>query len=111
MLLLLHLGLESITEVDTDLTEKIVSFKVTLSNDSVLCVYVPSEYSTREQLTRERFFKGLKIYMEKNEGNDNKIILEEFNCTMNKMDRDGKNNTKTLWMLFQLLCPVEARPV
>ena len=106
MLLLLHLGLESITEVDTDLTEKIVSFKVTLSNDSVLCVYVPSEYSTREQLTRERFFKG-----KKNEGNENKIILGEFNCTMNKMDRDGKNNTKTLWILFQFLCPVEARPV
>ena len=34
------------------------------------------------------------------EGNENKMILGEFNCTINKMDRDdGK-------MWFQL-CPVE----
>ena len=29
----------------------------------------------------------------KNEGNENKIILAEFNCTMNKMDRNGRNRT------------------
>ena len=27
----------------------------------------------------------------KNEGNQNKIILGEFNCTMDKMERDGGN--------------------
>ena len=27
----------------------------------------------------------------KNEGNENKIILGDFNCTMDKMDRDGGN--------------------
>ena len=70
-------------------------FEVTLSNDRVLCVYVPSGYSTREQLARGRFFEGLQNYMEnKNEGNENKIILGDFNCTMDKMDRDGENKTQ-----------------
>ena len=26
-------------------------------------------------------------------GNENKIILEDFNITMNKMDRGGRNET------------------
>ena len=29
----------------------------------------------------------------KNEGNKSKIILGDFNCTMDKMDRDGRNKT------------------
>ena len=29
----------------------------------------------------------------KNEGNENKIILGDFNCTMVKMERDGRNKT------------------
>ena len=29
----------------------------------------------------------------KNEGNENKITLGDFNCTMNKMERDGRNKT------------------
>ena len=29
----------------------------------------------------------------KNEGNENKIILGDFNCTMDKMERDGRNRT------------------
>ena len=33
----------------------------------------------------------------KNDGNKNKIILGDFNCTMDKMDRDGKNGTKRLY--------------
>ena len=37
MLFLLHLGLEGITEVDTDPKGRFVSFKVTPSNDRVLC--------------------------------------------------------------------------
>ena len=33
----------------------------------------------------------------KHEGNKNKIMLEDLNCTMDKIDRDGeKKNTKTL---------------
>ena len=38
MLFLLHLGLEGITEVDTDPKGRFVSFKVTLSYDRVLFV-------------------------------------------------------------------------
>ena len=29
----------------------------------------------------------------KNEGNENKTILGDFNCTMDKMERDGRNKT------------------
>ena len=29
----------------------------------------------------------------KNEGNESKIILGDFNCIMNKMEGDGKNKT------------------
>ena len=39
LLVLLHLGLEGVTEVDTDPKRKFVSFKATPSNDRVLCVY------------------------------------------------------------------------
>ena len=73
-----------------------MSFKFTPSNDKVLCVYASSWYSTREQLDRGHFFEGLQNYTEnKNKGNENKIILEDFNWTMVKMDRDGENKTKT----------------
>ena len=27
------------------------------------------------------------------EGNENKIVLGDFNCTMDKMERDGRNKT------------------
>ena len=33
----------------------------------------------------------------KNKGNENKIILEDFNCIMDKMDRDGENKTQRLY--------------
>ena len=39
----------------------------------------------------------------KNEGNENKIILGDFNCTIDKMDRYGGNKIQTLQML-SLLC-------
>ena len=81
-----------------------MSFTFTPSNDKVLCVHAPSWYSTREQLDRGRFFEGLQNYMEnKNKGNENKIILEDFNWTMVKMDRDGENKTKTLLALSKLI--------
>ena len=74
-----------------------MSFKVTLSNDRVLCVYAPSGNSTREQLASGRFSEGLQNYMEnKNKGNENKIILGDFNCTIYKMERDGGNKSQTL---------------
>ena len=46
-------------------------------------------------MTRGRFFKGLQNYIEnKKKGNENKIILGDFNCTMDKMDKDGGNKTR-----------------
>ena len=67
-----------------------MSLKFTPSNDRVLCVHVPSWYSTREQLDRGRFFEGLQNYLDyKNKANENKIILENFNWTIAKMDKDG----------------------
>ena len=39
LLVLLHLGLEGVTKVDTDPKGRFTSFKVTPSNDRVLCVY------------------------------------------------------------------------
>ena len=98
LLVLLHLILEGITEFDTDLKGRFVRFKITSSNDRALWVYAPWGYSTREQLGRGRFFQGLQIYMKnKNEGNENKIIFGYFNCTMDQMDKDGKNKTQRLY--------------
>ena len=96
MFFLLHLGLEGVTEVDTDPRDRFVSFKVTTSNES--SVYAPSGYSTIEQLDRWYFFEGLEKYMQnKNEGNENKIMLGDLNCTMEKIDRDGENKTQRLY--------------
>ena len=33
----------------------------------------------------------------KSEGNKNKILLGDFNCTMDKMDRDGRNKTQRIY--------------
>ena len=64
---------------------------------TVVSVYAPSGHSTREQLASERSFEGLQNYIgNKNEGNENKVILGNFNCTMDKMDRDGGNKTQKL---------------
>ena len=69
LLVLLHLGLEGLTEVDTDLKRRFVSFKVTPSNDRIPYIYAPSWNGTREQLDRAHFFEGLHSYMKnKSEG-------------------------------------------
>ena len=96
MLFLLHLGLEGVTEVGIDPKERFVSFKVTTSNQRCLfSACAPSGYSTREQLGSGRFFEGLQKHMQnKNEGNENKIMLGDLNFTMDKIDRDGENKHK-----------------
>ena len=33
----------------------------------------------------------------KNEGNENKIILGDLNCTMDKIDRDDEKKTQRLY--------------
>ena len=49
-------------------------------------------------MARGRFFEGLQNYIEnKNEGNENKIILGDFKCTMDKMERDGRNKIQRLY--------------
>ena len=97
MLFLLHLGLEGITEVDTDPKGRFVSFKVTTSNESSL--FVPLQgIAAENSLLGGRFFEGLQNYMQnKNEGNENKIMLGDLNCTMDKIDRDGENKTQRLY--------------
>ena len=65
-LVLLHLGLEGINEVETNPKVRFLHFKVTPSNYRVLCVYPPSGYSTRKQLAKVCFFEGLQNYMGKN---------------------------------------------
>ena len=44
------------------------------------------------------FFEGLQNYMQnKNEGNENKIMLGDLNCTLDKIDRDGENKTQRIY--------------
>ena len=96
MLFLLHLGLEGVTEVDTDPKERFLSFKVTTSNESSL--FVPLQSIAPESSWLGGVFEVLKIYMQnKNEGNENKIMLEVLNCTMDKIDRVGENKTQGLY--------------
>ena len=78
-----------------------MSFKFTPSNDRVLYIYAPSGYSTREQLDGGPFYEGLQNYMEnRNKGNENKIMLEDFNCTMDKIDRDVETKTQRLYWCY-----------
>ena len=66
---MLHLGLEGITEVDTNPERRFVFFKVTTSNESSL--FVPLQSIAPENSWR--FFEGLQNYMQnKNEGNEKK---------------------------------------
>ena len=99
LLVLLHLNLEGITEVDTDPKGWFVSFKVTLlSLMTEFSVFMPLRgVSTRELLARWRFFKGLQNYTAKSEENYNKIIVGDFYCTIDKMDRHGGNKTQGLY--------------
>ena len=70
---------------DTDPKGRFVSFKFTPSNGRVLCVYVPQGIAPGNSWTGGRFFGGLQNYREnKDKGNENKILLEDFNCTMVK---------------------------
>ena len=90
----LHPGLEGVTEVDNGPEGRFVSFKVTLSNNRVLCFCALKGITPESSWLKGVFFERLQNYME-NEcaGNENKIILEDFNITMDKMDRGGRNET------------------
>ena len=46
----------------------------------------------------ERLFEGLQNYMQnKNEENENKIMLGDLNSIMDKIDRDDENKTQRLY--------------
>ena len=50
-------------KVDTDPKGRFVSFKSTISKDRVLCVYAPSEYSTRKLAGQGAFLsRTTKLY-------------------------------------------------
>ena len=63
MLFLLHLGLEGITEVDTNPKRRFVSFQVTHSNARVLFVPLRDIAPENSWLGR-RFFEGLQNHMQ-----------------------------------------------
>ena len=88
-MLLLHLGLEG-SEVDTNQKGSLVSFKVTPSNESPLLVLLQG---IAPGLARGAFLKDYKM-QNKNEGSENKIMLGDLNCTMDKTDKDGENKTQ-----------------
>ena len=95
LLILLHAGFTDVIEVDTDPEGRFVSFKVAPSNDRVLCVYAPSGHSNRQQLARRRFFEELQNYMgSKTQRNEKEIVIGEFICTLDKIDRDERNKTQ-----------------
>ena len=84
MLFLLHLGLEGVTEVDTDPKERFVSFKVTTSNEGSLFVPLQSIAPESNWLGGD-FLKYCKKICKIKEGNENKIMLGVLNCTMVKL--------------------------
>ena len=58
MLFLLHLGLDGVTEVDTDPKERFVSFKATTSNESSLLVPLQG-IATESSWLGGAFFEGI----------------------------------------------------
>ena len=98
MFFFIHLGLEGITEVDTDPKGRFVSFKVTPSNESSLFVSLQGVAPDSSWLGRGGAccFEGLQNY-NKNEGNENKIMVVYLNCAMDKIEWDSENKTKRLY--------------
>ena len=97
MLFLLHPSLEGVTEVDTDPKGRSVSFKGTTSND--ISLFVPLQGIAPENCwLGGTFLKDYKIICKiKMREMKKKIMLGDFNCAIDKIDRDGeKKNTKTL---------------
>ena len=63
------------TEIDTVLKRRFVSFKVTPSNEKVVCVYAPRGHNTRKQIAGGHFFEGVQHYSgNESDGNEKRII-------------------------------------
>ena len=96
ILFLLHLGLEGVTEVDTDPKERFISFKVTTSNE--VSLFVPLQgIAPESSWLGGAFLKYYKKICKIKEGNENKIMLGVLNCTIDKIDRVGENKTQRLF--------------
>ena len=82
-----------VPEVDTDPKGRFLSFEVTLSNESSLLVPLQG-IAPENRWLGALFGRTTQNHMQnKNEGSENKIMLGDVNCTMNKIDRDGENKT------------------
>ena len=94
MLVLLNPGFNYVTYIDISPKGRFISFKVAPSEDRLFCIYAPSGHNNRQQLARRRFFEGLQTYIEdKNQGNEKKIIIGDFNNTLDQMNTDVGNKT------------------
>ena len=82
-----------VSEVHTDSKGRFVPFKVTPSNESSLLV--PLQCIAPESSLLGVLF--WRIMQNKNERSENKIILGDLNCTMDKIDRDVENKTQILY--------------
>ena len=96
MLFLIHLGLEGVTEVDTDPKERFVSLKVTKSNEGSLFVSLQS-ITPESSWLGGAFLEYYKKIWKIKEGNENKKMLGVLNFTMDKIDRLGENKTQRFY--------------
>ena len=96
MLFLLHLGLEGVTEADTDPKERFASLKVNTSNEGSLFAPLQS-IAPESSWLRGAFLKHYKKICKTKERNENKKMLGVLNCTMDKIDRVGENKTQRLY--------------
>ena len=101
LLVLLDLGLWGITEIDTDPKGGFCFLRL-LPMMTELSVVMPlQDVAPRKSWLEGRFFEGIQNYMKnKKGGNVNKIWLGDFNYTMDKMDKDGENETQILYRCF-----------
>ena len=66
-----------------------MSFKVTPFNDRVLYIYVHSENTNKKQLNSGVSSKDYKVIWKIKR--ENKVLIEEFSCTMDKTERHVEN--------------------
>ena len=92
----LFISIFKISEVDTDLKGRFVSFKLTPFNESSLLV--PLHGIAPESSWLGSLFEGLQNHTQnKNKGSENKKMLGDLNCTKDKIDRNGENKTQILY--------------
>ena len=81
-----------------------MSFRFNPSNDRVLCVHAPQGIAPGNNWTADVSLKDYKIIW-KIRTREMIIILEDFNCTTDKMDRDGENKTRRrYWCCSSYAC-------